>query len=110
MYAIKVGSTAGYKTLAGLQYTPDAHYTTQGATNGVNTVTDPIAKTNDDGLNQNQRYGMFTYDLPVAPAPDCCVVTLNINEQWETGAGQRKMSVAAEGVTLAACRTFLARR
>jgi len=37
-------------------------------------------------------------------------VTLNINEQWATGAGQRKMSVAAEGVTLAACRTFLARR
>lgn len=61
-------------------------------------VTAPIAGTDDDTLYQSQRWGMFSYDLPLANGK--YDLTLNLNEQYWTAANQRKFSVDVEGVNL----------
>ena len=55
----------------------------------------PIAGTEDDALYQTERYGRFTYNLPVANGQ--YTVKLHFAELYWNSAGQRVFDVAAEG-------------
>ena len=62
--------------------------------------THDVANTSDDPLYQGERYGSFTYSIPV-PAAGSYHVRLPEAELAFGGAGQRVFSVVAEGVTKA---------
>ncbi|WP_375434994.1 malectin domain-containing carbohydrate-binding protein [uncultured Hymenobacter sp.] len=70
-------------------------YATGGA---VYATTAPIAGTEDDALYQTERYGSFTYTLPVPNGT--YTVTLHFAELYWNRAGQRVFNVAAEGTTV----------
>ncbi|UOQ69960.1 malectin domain-containing carbohydrate-binding protein (plasmid) [Hymenobacter volaticus] len=68
----------------------------QYATGGAVFATDqPIAATQDDALYQTERYGSFTYNLPVPNGTYS--VKLHFAELYWDAAGQRVFTVAAEG-------------
>ena len=68
----------------------------QYATGGTVFATDqPIAGTEDDALYQTERYGSFTYNLPVPNGTYS--VKLHFAELYWDAAGQRVFNVAAEG-------------
>ena len=60
--------------------------------------TAPIADTEDDGLYQTERYGSFTYNLPVPNGQ--YTVKLHFAEIYWNSVGQRVFDVAAEGTTV----------
>lgn len=63
---------------------------------GTSVTTNPIANTENDSLYQSQRYGIFTYELPVIEGN--YNVTLKFAEQYADANGVRIMSAVAEGV------------
>ncbi|UOQ69497.1 malectin domain-containing carbohydrate-binding protein [Hymenobacter volaticus] len=68
----------------------------QYATGGSVFATDqPIAGTADEALYQTERYGSFTYNLPVPNGT--YTVKLHFAELYWNSAGQRVFNVAAEG-------------
>jgi hypothetical protein len=60
------------------------------------TTTAPIAGTTDDRLYQSERYGDFSYAVPVENGD--YLVTLKFAEIWWTQPGQRVFNVLMEGV------------
>ncbi|HMU65887.1 MAG TPA: family 43 glycosylhydrolase, partial [Cellvibrionaceae bacterium] len=81
-------------TVAGVPFKADQYY--RGGT--VNTTTDPIAGTENDSLFQSERYGTYSYEVPVSRAT--YDVELYFNELYQTTAGSRAFSVAVEGQPL----------
>jgi hypothetical protein len=69
---------------------------TQFSTGYPNTTTAPIAGTTDDRLYQSERYGDFSYAIPVANGD--YLVTLKFAEIYWTQPGQRLFNVLMEGV------------
>ncbi len=61
----------------------------------ANSTSDPIAGTEDDGLFQSERYGQYSYEVPVSSAT--YDVELYFNELYQTTAGTRSFSVTVEG-------------
>ncbi|WP_375436353.1 malectin domain-containing carbohydrate-binding protein [uncultured Hymenobacter sp.] len=70
-------------------------YATGGA---VYATPETIAGTPDDALYQTERYGSFTYNLPVPNGQ--YTVKLHFAELYWNTAGQRVFNVAAEGTTV----------
>jgi len=71
---------------------------TQFSTGYPYTTTKPIAGTTDDRLYQSERYGDFSYAIPVANGD--YLVTLKFAEIYWTQPGQRVFNVLMEGVKL----------
>jgi hypothetical protein len=69
---------------------------TQFSTGGAYTTTAAIAGTTDDRLYQSERYGDFSYTIPVANGD--YLVTLKFAEIYWTQPGQRVFNVLLEGV------------
>lgn len=90
--AINCGGNA-YTDAAGIDYLADIHFS--GGT--AATVTDPIAGTTDDPLYQTERWGAYTYSIPVT-ANKTYRVTLKFCEIFNeiTAAGQRVFDVELE--------------
>lgn len=92
IYAINAGGSAinvsdGYTYEAGAPYVK--------ALSGDHSKTpNPIANTEDDELYQTQRYGVFTYELPVTTGH--YNITLMFAEQYTDEVGVRVMTVKAE--------------
>lgn len=61
----------------------------------ANSTTDPIAGTDQDALFQSERYGVYTYEIPVSEAS--YDLRLFFNELYHTTAGARIFSVTVEG-------------
>lgn len=95
VYAINVGGTES-TTYDGVTYEPAGPLSPQvgGATNGTNTITANINGTNEDALFQSQRYGNFTFELPVTASE--YNITLYFAEEYAEAAGTRLMSATAE--------------
>jgi len=91
---VAVNSGGSALTVAGVPYKADQYY--RGGT--VNTTADPIAGTEDDGLYQSERYGVYSYEVPVSNAS--YDVQLHFNELYQTTAGSRAFSVTVEGQPL----------
>lgn len=62
----------------------------------VNSTTDAISGVTDDALFQTERYGAFTYEIPVT-ANGQYTVRMYFAEIYLTAAGERSFSVAIEG-------------
>jgi arabinoxylan arabinofuranohydrolase len=90
--AINAGGSA--ITIAGVPFKADQYY--RGGT--VNSTTDPIAGTENDALYQSERYGNYSYEIPVTTAT--YDVELHFNELYQTSTGARVFSVSVEGQTL----------
>lgn len=95
IYAINVGSTepASYQ---GVTYEAESNYRVQtsGDVNDISSTTSGIEGTTEDKLFQSQRYGNYTFELPVIAGD--YNVTLYFAEQYATMAGMRVMSAYAE--------------
>lgn len=96
IFAINVGATES-ATLKGITYMPegDLKPIVAGADNGNNVTTKDIAGTTEDKLYQSQRYGLYTYQLPVSQSK--YNLTLHFAESYAEAAGIRIISVVAEG-------------
>jgi PKD repeat protein len=75
----------------------DASYSADSFFNGGNAASfsNAIANTTDDTLYQSERYGNFSYNIPVTNGS--YTVTLKFAEVFWTGAGQRVFHVDMEG-------------
>lgn len=73
--AINAGGEA-YTAENGIEYAADAHY--QGGTSGG--IRACVAGTHDDPIYQDERYGDFSYELPLANGH--YDVVLQLNEIW----------------------------
>ena len=82
----------GFVSAAGLAYEKDRDFVGGTATS----TADAIANTSDDTLYQTERYGNYSYRLPVAAGR--YRVTLKMAEIYQTANAARKFSVAVEGV------------
>jgi hypothetical protein len=89
--AIRAGGEA-LTTVAGKTYLPDGYY----SGGNVASTTSPISGTPDDALYQRERYGEFSYSIPLADG--VYQVTLHLAERHEaiTQAGQRVFDVRFE--------------
>lgn len=92
MVAVNAGGSA--ITVAGVPFGADQYF--RGGS--VNSTSDPIAGTDDDGLYQTERYGKYSYEVPVSAAT--YDVALHFNELYQTTAASRVFSVTVEGQTL----------
>lgn len=81
-------------TVAGVPFGADQYF--RGGS--VNSTSDPIAGTDDDGLYQTERYGKYSYEVPVSAAT--YDVALHFNELYQTTAASRVFSVTVEDQTL----------
>ena len=94
VFAVNAGG-ASYTASDGTVYEADTAYS------GGNLYSDPsaaIAGTTDDALYQSERYGSFSYAVPVADGT--YAVTLQFAEIWWTVDSQRVFDVTAEGTTV----------
>ena len=91
MAAVAVNSGGGAVTTGGVAYLADQYFS------GGSTYQTAagIAGTTDDALYQNERWGNFSYALPVANGS--YAVTLQFAEIYFNAAGQRVFDVTAEG-------------
>ncbi|MBN1275589.1 right-handed parallel beta-helix repeat-containing protein [Candidatus Woesearchaeota archaeon] len=94
IYAINAGGDE-YAASDGNTYEPDSHYA--GGT-PLDRGDIPVANTEDDYLYSTERYGDFTYSLPVAPGT--YEVTLKFMEGYLSTTGGRVFDVRAEGTTI----------
>lgn len=91
---VAVNSGGNAITVAGVPFKADQYY--RGG--AVNSTSDAIAGTENDGLYQTERYGAYSYEVPVSEAT--YDVELHFNELYQTTAGSRVFSVAVEGQML----------
>lgn len=92
MVAVNAGGSA--ITVAGVAFGADQYYRGGSA----NSTIDPIAGTDNDALYQTERYGSYSYEVPVTEAT--YDVELHFNELYQTTAGSRVFSVTVEGQPL----------
>jgi hypothetical protein len=93
MFAVNAGG-AQYAAIDGTAYAADADFTG----GKPYTTTAAIAGTEDDRLYQSERYGNFSYTLPVPNGE--YEVTLKFAEIYFTSVGQRVFNVLIEGTTV----------
>ncbi len=91
VYAINAGGVA-YTAVDGAKYEADKYFT--GGTPYTSSTT-AIAGTDDDVLYTSERYGNFSYALPVANGT--YDITFKFSENYWTAAGQRALNVSVEG-------------
>ncbi|UFS71077.1 hypothetical protein LPW11_02545 [Geomonas sp. RF6] len=84
---------AQYTDASGAIYSADTKY----SGGSVASVTSAIRGTADQKLYQSERYGNFTYSVPVANGN--YTVTLKLAETYWTAAGKRVFNVAVNGTT-----------
>jgi hypothetical protein len=90
VYAVNAGNSST-ATLNGVVYQPDRF--ASGGTTQV--VTDAIAGVSEDTLYQSERYGTFSYEIPVSNAT--YNVVLHFAELYHNAAGARTFNLSVEG-------------
>lgn len=97
IYALNIGANDSVE-LGGITYEREAFFRTSGAVNGADLNQVEIDGTAEDALFQTQRYGTFTYELPVDNG--LYNTTVHLAESWAEMPGQRLMSIVVEGEVL----------
>lgn len=97
IYALNIGSNDSAE-LNGITYEREAFYATSGAENGVDESDVDVEGATEDALFQSQRYGTFTYELPVTNG--VYNTTVHLAEFWAEMPAQRLMSIEVEGQVL----------
>ncbi len=89
VYGINVGGDA-FTSESGYVFQADQYF----SGGSISTTTDPISKTGDDPLYQTERYGAYTYELPVTNGK--YRVTLKMVELYSTANAARVFSATVE--------------
>jgi|GEM_PF-2630479 len=92
-FAVNSGGSQ-YASPTGVTYLTDANY----SGGSVGTTTAAISGTTEDALYQKERYGKFSYNIPVANGNYS--VTLKFAETYFSAAGKRVFSVTINGQTV----------
>lgn len=92
-FAVNSGGTQ-YASTTGTTYLADTKY----SGGNIGTTTATIANTTDDALYQKERYGNFSYSIPVTNGSYS--VTLKFAETYFSASGQRIFSVTINGQTV----------
>lgn len=92
MVAINAGASAS-ATYEGVTYEADRY----SAGGSVNSTQDPIAGVSEDSLFQTERYGTYSYQVPVTTGTYS--IELHMAELYWTAAGERSFSLSVEGQT-----------
>lgn len=90
VYAINAGNSSA-ATLNGVVYQPD-RFASGGTTQ---TVSDAIAGVTEDALYQSERYGTYSYEIPVSNAT--YNIVLHFAELYHNAAGARSFNLSIEG-------------
>jgi hypothetical protein len=90
VFAVNAGGTS-FKAANGITYGADKNYSS-GSTYKVSTA---IGNTTDDALYQSERYGNFSYAIPVSNGT--YEVTFKSSENYHKISGKRKFDILAEG-------------
>jgi dienelactone hydrolase len=90
VYAVNAGSSSA-ATLNGVVYQAD-RFASGGTTQ---TVSDGIAGVTEDALYQSERYGTYSYEIPVSNAT--YNVVLHFAELYHNAAGARSFNLSIEG-------------
>ena len=90
VYAVDAGASSA-ATVNGIVYQPDRF--ASGGTTQI--VSNAISGTTNDALYQSERYGSYSYEIPVSNATYS--VVLHFAELYQTAAGARSFSVNVEG-------------
>lgn len=90
VYAVNAGSSTA-TVLNGIEYRAD-RFASAGT---PQTVTDPITGVTEDALYQSERYGSYSYEIPVTNATYS--VVMHFAELYHTTAGARSFDVSVEG-------------
>jgi hypothetical protein len=93
VFAVNAGG-AQYTAVDATVFAADAKF----SGGSIYTTTAAIAGTTDDPLYQNERYGNFSYNVPVQNGD--YDVTLKFAEIWFSSVGQRVFNVLIEGKTV----------
>lgn len=88
--AINAGSTSG-ATYSGVQYDADK-YARGGS---IHSSENPIAGVSEDALFQSERYGSYSYEIPVTEGT--YTIELHMAELYWEAAGERTFDVLVEG-------------
>lgn len=92
---VAIDSGGSGTTMNGVEYQAD-RYSRGGQSNDTQ---DPISGAAEDAVYQTERYGAFSYEVPVT-ASGRYTVELHFAEIYLTAAGERSFSVAIEGNTV----------
>ena len=92
VFAVNAGGGAYTSTREGITYAADANFT-GGA---IYRTTNAISNTQDDPLYQSERYGNFSYAIPVANGT--YEITFRFVEVYHSSAGKRLFDTRVEGV------------
>lgn len=90
VYAVNVGASST-ATVNGVVYQAD-RFASGGSTQ---IVTNGIAGTTDDALYQSERYGTYSYEIPVSNATYS--VVMHFAELYQNAAGARSFNLSVEG-------------
>lgn len=102
VYAMNIGSDGAYVSRDGITYSAEnAAFITRdgGDLFDADSYAAAVAGTEDDALYQSQRYGLFTFELPVTDGH--YTVVLKTAEFFHEQAGLRAMNVSVEGQSIA---------
>lgn len=89
VFAANAGGTA--TTYGGVDYVAD-RFASGGS---PNTTTDPIGGTSEDTLFQSERYGSYSYEIPVSDGTYS--LDLHFVEMYHEASGERSFNVSVEG-------------
>jgi hypothetical protein len=89
VFAVNAGG-ASFKASNGITYSADKNY----SRGSLYKTTTAIANTADDVLYQSERYGNFSYNVPLANGT--YEITFKVSENYHKVSGKRKFDVLAE--------------
>lgn len=92
VFAVNAGGSS-FTASNGIIYSADKNFSS-GSAYKVSTSTS-ILNTNDDALYQSERYGNFSYSIPVSNGT--YEITFKTSENYHNATGKRKFDILAEG-------------
>jgi len=88
---VAINAGGGSATYNGIQYSADAYY----SGGDTSSTTDNIGGTTEDSVFQSERYGSYSYNIPVTQGTYS--IDMQFAEIYHTSAGARAFNVLVEG-------------
>lgn len=90
VFAVNAGGSS-FKASNGITYSSDKNY----SSGNIYKVSTSISNTSDDVLYQSERYGSFSYNVPLGDGT--YEITFRTSENYHKASAKRKFDVTAEG-------------
>lgn len=90
VFAVNAGGSS-FKASNGITYSADKNY----SSGSTYKVSSSISNTSDDVLYQSERYGSFSYNIPLSDGT--YEITFRTSENFHKASAKRKFDITAEG-------------